>query len=908
MSRIAVICTALACALSNLPAAGETGAFRGTNHRSGKHYTGHSRTADLRSAHRQAPAWPPQKPSRQRSVTRTRDVGHAGRFGDAFLVDTGITPVPAAGSQYSCGAASNGSGWRVLWSDESDYSARTSGVASDGTLLDTSGILFTDRGYSSSGVSRALTGLGSDFFAVWTPDDNGIWGARLDSTGVLVDSFLVYESSDLQTAPAVAFDGDSTCLVVWTENPYGYSDVYARRVTTDGQVLDTLPIPVAPDPAWAEGMPTVAFGQGVYLVAWQAIDSTYTSAVAKATRVSTGGVVLDTAIFLRHNPAMMQAIPAVAFGDTCFLAAWSEGLDQPDLFAARVSTSGNLIDSSGVQLSSSPDYDMFSSVGFDGSQYLVMWCELDPSWETGSLCGRRITVDGVPLDSGLIRPDLAGYLPSFPSVASDTANFLVAFSAYETNYYEDNVFCTRISPEGAVLYPFTSFPIGVDAQYRPSGSSDGTDFLSAWLETRGRGDAVQAARISANGTVLDPVGLTVSSTPASKADLATGYGDSLYLVAWDQANGIDGSSIYCARVSSDGTVLDPGGIVVCDEASYRQLPDIAFDGQNFLVVWQDIRSLTNDCIYAARVSPAGVVLDPNGFAVAAADTFYDLEPAVCFAGTNYLVFWSGIGLYARESDIFGARVTTAGTVSGPRFLVSGNTGDQRRPAAACGATGALVTWEDTRQSTYDVFAARVRADGTVLDPNGIIVGATTYDEQLPRVTSDAAGFRVLWSRWEYSDSTIFSTGRVDSSGNVSHVSDWFGVPGNDPGNGYDAVYGGGPDLLLLYSCWTDSALGRYYGANRLWGKLGAVPGIEETPNAKLRTTNAATLVRGVLNLPSSLLSPPSSLFSLDGRRVLGLKPGANDVSALSPGVYFVRSASSMVRDASSVATKIVITR
>ncbi|HTW92051.1 MAG TPA: hypothetical protein VMH22_10125 [bacterium] len=43
------------------------------------------------------------------------------------------------------------------------------------------------------------------------------------------------------------------------------------------------------------------------------------------------------------------------------------------------------------------------------------------------------------------------------------------------------------------------------------------------------------------------------------------------------------------------------------------------------------------------------------------------------------------------------------------------------------------------------------------------------------------------------------------------------------------------------------------------------------------------------------------------RRGQSLKPGANDVSRLSPGVYFVRPASGVMRDASSV-TKTVVTK
>ncbi|MBN2464714.1 T9SS type A sorting domain-containing protein [candidate division WOR-3 bacterium] len=69
-------------------------------------------------------------------------------------------------------------------------------------------------------------------------------------------------------------------------------------------------------------------------------------------------------------------------------------------------------------------------------------------------------------------------------------------------------------------------------------------------------------------------------------------------------------------------------------------------------------------------------------------------------------------------------------------------------------------------------------------------------------------------------------------------------------------------------------------------------GIEETPSAEARTPNGATIVRGVLNLQPAIYSPQSEIVLLDisGRKVMALRPGANDVRALAPGVYFVREA------------------
>jgi len=78
--------------------------------------------------------------------------------------------------------------------------------------------------------------------------------------------------------------------------------------------------------------------------------------------------------------------------------------------------------------------------------------------------------------------------------------------------------------------------------------------------------------------------------------------------------------------------------------------------------------------------------------------------------------------------------------------------------------------------------------------------------------------------------------------------------------------------------------------------------IEETPSAAVRTTNAGpTIVRGVLFVQngdsppevrggrSPVQSPFCALLDISGRKVMDLAPGANDVSRLAPGVYFVHS-------------------
>jgi hypothetical protein len=101
-----------------------------------------------------------------------------------------------------------------------------------------------------------------------------------------------------------------------------------------------------------------------------------------------------------------------------------------------------------------------------------------------------------------------------------------------------------------------------------------------------------------------------------------------------------------------------------------------------------------------------------------------------------------------------------------------------------------------------------------------------------------------------------------------------------------------PDVDSMLRCWTtrtdsgpDSAaldIGYHYR----WQPL---VGVREVESRELRIQKwGATVARSVLHVPAPSFSIRYSLFDLDGRRVASLGPGQNDVSALAPGVYFVR--------------------
>ncbi|MEO0078470.1 MAG: hypothetical protein ABIK86_05675 [candidate division WOR-3 bacterium] len=126
---------------------------------------------------------------------------------------------------------------------------------------------------------------------------------------------------------------------------------------------------------------------------------------------------------------------------------------------------------------------------------------------------------------------------------------------------------------------------------------------------------------------------------------------------------------------------------------------------------------------------------------------------------------------------------------------------------------------------------------------------------------------------------------------------------------FDVVAGTSSEPLLLFDCWTDTAYGRAYDNQRVWGRFGPFIGLAEAPapHARRRSTGP-TILRGILNLQSATCNLHSEMVLLDvsGRKVLDLAPGPNDLSGLAPGVYFVREVGAEIQ--TGTVRKVVIQR
>jgi hypothetical protein len=135
-----------------------------------------------------------------------------------------------------------------------------------------------------------------------------------------------------------------------------------------------------------------------------------------------------------------------------------------------------------------------------------------------------------------------------------------------------------------------------------------------------------------------------------------------------------------------------------------------------------------------------------------------------------------------------------------------------------------------------------------------------------------------------------------------------GVSWSDPERvNEDTFYTGFPDIGAdsdghAYVVWAQGPDGCF----RIWFATNSPLAIAEQPTQQSSCVQpSATMIRNVLFLPERPNVRTSLLLDIGGRKVLSLRPGANDVRALAPGVYFVREAQAQAR--AQAVRKVVLT-
>lgn len=232
-----------------------------------------------------------------------------------------------------------------------------------------------------------------------------------------------------------------------------------------------------------------------------------------------------------------------------------------------------------------------------------------------------------------------------------------------------------------------------------------------------------------------------------------GFDGTNYLVVSRRVVNWANSTMTGTLISGSGSILKTFDI----SSPGSNQSAVAFDGTNYLVVFSQ-----NSQIAGYRISPSGTVIDgPTGFTISTSNpsSATNYMPSVAFDGTNYLVVWNkydqttvcseGSCGMSNLYDIYGASVTPTGQVLG-EFPVFSAPGDQRNPSIAFDGINYLVIWSDTRMgssnlaSEDDIYGTRVTTDAVVLDPSGIPVSAVPGTQVEPQIIFDGTNYFAVW--------------------------------------------------------------------------------------------------------------------------------------------------------------------
>lgn len=254
-------------------------------------------------------------------------------------------------------------------------------------------------------------------------------------------------------------------------------------------------------------------------------------------------------------------------------------------------------------------------------------------------------------------------------------------------------------------------------------------------------------RISVTDTLTDEHSAVVA------ANATTGK----YLVVWERQDGTTGASeIYGQMVNADGSLLAEE-FLIRDPARTRnpQEPAVTATSTGYLVVWSNqVETDARRDIYGQRLSAAGALVGSAFRISGPGGSGTETMPAVVWSGTESLVVWVDDRNYEeRGADIYGHRVADDGTRPGSDFRISGTNAVQHElePAVAWNGTSYLVVWEDDRDYAdrgVDVRGRRVTAAG---EPQGrdfrVSSTTATADDFHPGVASDGTGYLVVWADW-----------------------------------------------------------------------------------------------------------------------------------------------------------------
>src|SRR6266568_3126354 len=355
---------------------------------------------------------------------------------------------------------------------------------------------------------------------------------------------------------------------------------------------------------------------------------------------------------------------------------------------------------------------------------------------------------------GLPRRDCCDPCGPISQISRDRACLTQTSNPMRMKIPNQFIFLTILA--SAVLAGQAAIVPAPDDQEEPSVVANGNGYFVVWADKRTYSSTeydIYGARVSSAGEVLDPLGIPICTDPGRQTSPRVAFDGEKYLVVWedDRESTADFQlyQIYGARLGTSGQVIDPNGFKITTNRVTRLGPAVASNGQGFFVAWEDWQRTDSSIsdVYGSFVSSDGVVANPDGIPLVTG-AGWQAQPRLAFANGEYLMTYRDS--WITGPDIWGIRVSTAGQPLSSAFRIS-NSNDEAggRYGLASNGRDCFVVWGDDRGSPSGfgypkIYGTLVRSNGVVASPNGILIATSALYQERPRIASDGNDFLVVW--------------------------------------------------------------------------------------------------------------------------------------------------------------------
>lgn len=621
---------------------------------------------------------------------------------------------------------------------------------------------------------------------------------------------IIYRAPNIQDTPAVAYGG-GVYLIAWKDKRGGSDyDIFCTRVDLNGKVLDKTGIVVSAAVRDQQN-PAVAWNGSNFLVAWS--DKRASDAVSHiyGARVTASGQVLDPQGFAISSLTSMQDSCAIASNGSTWFVVWQQSLTM------NTGIMGVVVQANGTpgtirQISSSVNNQFNPSVAWNGSRYTVVWQDYRNSLTTQEdIYGNQCDASGVPIFSEDILissapgSNIVGApnAQTSPEIASDGSGFLVVWTDARAGSVR-SIYGARLGSTGSLMdLGGIAIATGSQSQEYPAICRDTANYKVVWRSQAGASRTCKGTRVGSDGVVQDPNGFVVYSGSISATGPVIAAGPSNCYVAVTTLD-LSNPDIYGSQILTNGIVPNPTGTLL--SASYQNQTNfgIAWNGYIYVAVWTDKRFGSSD-VFMSRITAGGYVLDPEGIALTT-DTYDQTEPAIASNGDGFLVSWTdNINHWNYGLDIRGILLDRRGNIVGSAFNICSVTMDQISSSIAARGSDYLVAWRDWRRATgdqyyADLFCARVSPTGSVYSYSTPLSQGSNEQTNV-KLTSDGTQWLAVWEDYRNTTAQIYAARVTNTS-----IVDVSGIRVSTAPAQYPCVMWSGTNYLVAWADYTNGIL------------------------------------------------------------------------------------------------------